>query len=996
MPSEQPKVDASQTRPAEKTPASTQRHHGDLQQMNPPFSYAQAAKGGSPSMPSTSSAGKARSETGEINGKRASSSETRRNSVLDSSKESTKRTASEGRTPEGNEFKVGQGIESTQSGGIKNAAEDAAEAVGQDTGQGNAKVDSTAEKPTVAGQSQPAASTPSSPEYGTTSTSTLPKEDDVFSTANGSSDSTSDKHSQTSQGESKTTEKDDIEKRQNMSASWDEEVPASAPILKEAAPPPVNVWQIRSQNQAKTKISVPTSQPKPTNVANGVGNAHSPIKGSESSSEQKKQDSRKRKPTSGLAEDQTSSGNGKDGIKIPGDTERSKVAAVAPPPPPGDAISWPTPENAVIDGKKKNQDRTEKVERDTSQAPKPHGKEKWVAVPYVPTAVFNTPLPQARRGGRGGARGGRDGEGRGRSNVHTGSSTEKPAVAGANQASTPIGGQDRGRVGATPTPGATTTSKPKRASSAGPITPREQRKPGDMIATEKRKDNEFMASKATVPNNNTNAFRRPSAPTTAKDSQGVQPVIGGQDRASSWTAAFAKSADEDKRFQYDSTETQGQPKAMGPERRNEATVKTPESIRDFQNMPSRERGEPRAERGRGGFRGRGGGNHAFFNGNASNGHGFQNGYPSQVQPPPSPSKGHSNHDRIPQTQYPFSQTHHQPRHHRNNSRSQSIPHSAQYSRFSNGHHGGPPQLANLQTDIANEYGYLPAHQGPMTAMPFTSYGEQPSVFGMVNLQMNYYFSVENLCKDMYLRSHMDSQGFVFLELLAKFNRIKQLTNDMELIRLACHHSQTVEYVNVDGIDRVRARDGWQQWVRKMEERDPSAQNDGPSLQSLSSYPRAYNYGPQPEERSVTSPRSNMMGNPDSAHYQPTNGIVPPPVYNPNVPAPHGLGSPVTKTPLSAAVSEFSPSARSTSSRNFTATDNHAQGTKMFTDAQVDNLHILVRKQLNQTTSIPPPFHSSSSRTFSNGSIDGRSINDELSKFAERQARPLTNGDTPER
>lgn len=910
--------------------------------------------------------------------------------MVDLNKGSTKRTASEGRTPEGNEFKVNQKTGPTHFGGTQNAAEDAVEAVGQDAGQETAKVDSNINKPTVAGQPQPTASTPSSPEYGTTSTSTLPKEDDVFSTANGSSDSTSDKHSQTSQGESKTTEKDDIEKKQNPSASWDEEVTASVPTLKEAAPPPVNVWQIRSQNQAKTKTSVPGSQSKPANSVNGVDSAHSPINGSESISEQKRQDSRKKKPISGLAEDQMSSGNGKDGNRIPGDTERNKAGAVAPPPPPGDAISWPTPENAVIDGKKKNQDRAEKVEKDTSQTPKPHGKEKWVAVPYVPTAVFNTPLPQARRGGRSGARGGRDGEGRGRTNVHSGSGSEKPAVAGANQASTPIGGQDRG------TPGTTTISRPKRASSAGPVTPREQRKPGDTTVNEKRKDSEFVASRATAANN-TNAFRRPSAPTSAKDSQGVQPVITGQDRASSWTAATARSADEDKRFQYDSTEVQGQPKAVGPERRYEAAVKSPDSVRDFQNMPGRERGEPRTERGRGGFRGRGGANHAFFNGNASNGHGHQNGYPSQMQPPLSPSKGHSNHDRMPpQAQYPSFPQNHQPRHHRNNSRSQSIPHSVQYSRFSNGHHGGPPQLANLQTDIANEYGYLPAHQGPMTAMPFTSYGEQPSVFGMVNLQMNYYFSVENLCKDMYLRSHMDSQGFVFLELLAKFNRIKQLTNDMELIRLACYHSQTVEYVNVDGIDRVRARDGWQQWVRKMEERDPSAQNDGPSLQSLSSYPQAYNYGTQPEERSMTSPKSNTMGKPDSVQYQPINGIVPAPAYNPVVPAAQGLNSPVTKTPLSAAVSEFSPSARSNSSRTYTATDNHSQGTKIFTDAQVDNLHILVRKQLNRATSSPPPFHSSSSRTFSNGSIDGRSINDELFKFTERQARPLTNGDTSQR
>ena len=285
----------------------------------------------------------------------------------------------------------------------------------------------------------------------------------------------------------------------------------------------------------------------------------------------------------------------------------------------------------------------------------------------------------------------------------------------------------------------------------------------------------------------------------------------------------------------------------------------------------------------------------------------------------------------------------------------------------------------------------------MSAMPFNSYGDQTSVFGMVNLQMNYYFSVENLCKDMYLRSHMDSQGFVFLDLLAQFNRIKQLTNDMELIRQACLHSQTVEYVHVDGIDRVRAREGWQQWVRKVEERDPSAQNEGPSLQSLSQYPQPFGHISSTEERQTVSPRSNVaVSTMDNAQYQSLNGIAP--TFDPglNTNESPRRDSLATKTPLSAAVSEFSPSARSTSLRNFSTPDHLAQGTSVFTDEQVENLRILLRRPLNSTASVNPPFHSSSSRTFSNGSIDGRSISDELSKFSERQIRPILNGDTTDR
>lgn len=50
---------------------------------------------------------------------------------------------------------------------------------------------------------------------------------------------------------------------------------------------------------------------------------------------------------------------------------------------------------------------------------------------------------------------------------------------------------------------------------------------------------------------------------------------------------------------------------------------------------------------------------------------------------------------------------------------------------------------------------------------------------------------------------------------------------------------------------------------------------------------------------------------------------------------------------------------------------------------------MVRRLVNPSAPLPPPFVSS--RTFSNGSIDGTTINDELSKFEERQPRSKING-----
>ena len=75
---------------------------------------------------------------------------------------------------------------------------------------------------------------------------------------------------------------------------------------------------------------------------------------------------------------------------------------------------------------------------------------------------------------------------------------------------------------------------------------------------------------------------------------------------------------------------------------------------------------------------------------------------------------------------------------------------------------------------------------------------------------------------------MDSQGFVALEFIAGFNRIKNLSPDIDVIRLVCQQSASIEYRTTEnGQDRLRRKDNWAQWVLDMAERDPSAQNEGP-------------------------------------------------------------------------------------------------------------------------------------------------------------------------
>lgn len=93
---------------------------------------------------------------------------------------------------------------------------------------------------------------------------------------------------------------------------------------------------------------------------------------------------------------------------------------------------------------------------------------------------------------------------------------------------------------------------------------------------------------------------------------------------------------------------------------------------------------------------------------------------------------------------------------------------------------------------------------------------------MVLNQCEYYFSIENLCKDLFLRKHMDAEGFVNLPILAKFNRLRAITMDYALIRDVCAMSTLIELrVQSGQYDKIRTIEGWEQWVLAESERDPS-------------------------------------------------------------------------------------------------------------------------------------------------------------------------------
>ncbi|XP_061998826.1 la-related protein 1C-like [Rosa rugosa] len=113
-------------------------------------------------------------------------------------------------------------------------------------------------------------------------------------------------------------------------------------------------------------------------------------------------------------------------------------------------------------------------------------------------------------------------------------------------------------------------------------------------------------------------------------------------------------------------------------------------------------------------------------------------------------------------------------------------------------------------------------QGPLVyfqqdpLVPFMAPPRHPLIFAGPDLQLHnkitnqidYYFSNENLIKDTFLRRNMDDQGWVRVKLIAGFNKVMNLTDNIQIILDALRMSTVVE---VQG-DKIRRRNDWMRWV----------------------------------------------------------------------------------------------------------------------------------------------------------------------------------------
>ncbi|GMK57820.1 hypothetical protein CspeluHIS016_0406540 [Cutaneotrichosporon spelunceum] len=99
---------------------------------------------------------------------------------------------------------------------------------------------------------------------------------------------------------------------------------------------------------------------------------------------------------------------------------------------------------------------------------------------------------------------------------------------------------------------------------------------------------------------------------------------------------------------------------------------------------------------------------------------------------------------------------------------------------------------------------MPPPPVPVTAVP----NIDPLRYWVLG-QVEYYFSIQNLVMDFFLRQQMDAEGWIDIAMIASFNRIKTLTADVAIVREVMALSSLLE---LDG-DRVRlSTSEWCRWV----------------------------------------------------------------------------------------------------------------------------------------------------------------------------------------
>ncbi|CUS13967.1 unnamed protein product [Tuber aestivum] len=623
-----------------------------------------------------------------------------------------------------------------------------------------------------------------------------------------------------------------------------------------------------------------------------------------------------------------------------GQQEKEPIGPALPPPV-TDTESWPTPETAQDEAEKYKKERTDKDKSSPSVA---RGNKVWVpAAELVPEYASSYKSP---RGGRGN-RSAREGGGRG-GGVSYQTGERGAYVSGSGPGAGSENERGRQGVGASAVRGGYQSGKGgKRATSAGGTPQRRDSKAALPVPTSERKRE--PAKDGTDPDSGPGQSVKPSV--AQGDGQPGGPGAKAADQVGSTLQGESRQPNEGQDRNYQNGQNFHHNSERVPYRsfhnRSDHTAAEGGS-----SHPPRDRGmEPR---GRGGYRGRNGN---FYGSQYSNNHhsgGHQAGSGSYNSTSQHFHPGHTN------GQYSSQNPQASGRSYRGSSRAQSLPNPAVYNRFPNPHMQSPPFMP---FQIPYGYEMVPPGEAPMVGIAFPPLSE-------ITNQINYYFSVDNLCKDMYLRKHMDNDGYVALSFIAKFNRVRSLTQDVNILRDACMQSQDLYLVPGPDDWYLRKAEGWDKWILAEEEREPSArgsrvwpdprilglQNGVPGEMSGSAPP----FNPDPR-------RNRSMGTIAviAPSFIPSGGVYPQ--------SAGGMAS--YGTPLSAEVPEFSPSFANVNGLSHAFVPQHVD--QEFPDSDVDQLIIVVKRPAGESKPSSPDASPSKSRsngiaspTLANGDISG--------------------------
>jgi len=728
-------------------------------------------------------------------------------------------------------------------------------------------------------------------------------------------------------------------------ADKEEKEPQKPVILSEAPIPSVNIWHKRREAQAAKTPSAPaaSSQSATSTQTGPVDDSKKrttteevdATAGALNGTSGEKPQPRKSVDFSRIA-DQLPRRSGPRGSRVHEKDEKSGAEAL---PSVADATLWPDVKSAVAaDEKKKPQEKTERVEKEAQESeagPSKRSKKEWVAIPYVPTVNFQTPMPQRSSKPRGGARGGREtGTTRGaHSNAaHSNAapateSTSDKAQSTANAAPAkegrPRDGSGGTRANSLP------PSASKRASIDASFT-RDGRKPSAPAASDIRRElaSESQSVSRTLNKKCRDALFRKTLFANHEETKQSGPGKAENGRVGRSDIGHASSEQQSQSASRSFSDQRREAGFKGFEGHKEAGIPTPKE----HGFAARDRAEGQG-RGRGGYRGRGGHN-------ASIGGHQQSPYSVNGQYPVHPLPGRQNGPYSPPAHQSAFGNAYGAGSGRGGGRGSGRGGSGASSWVkSNGAGPGRMASANAPYDFQMpQYATYPPMQLPAV--------HDPSVIPLLTAQIEYYLSVDNLCKDVFLRKHMDSQGFVPFDLIAGFQRVKTLAPDAEHIRIACEVSDKMDYViGEDSRERLRLRDLWDRFVLPVEDREEEARNEGPMsfyVRSRHSRP-AYAAAPMlPVGYHATSPtmypgtfptEEQMYQQPylNGAHYDAgmNGGDMNGHHYAP-------------ETQLSATVPEFSPSLQQVP---FTL-----EGATTFSDEQVDSLMIVVEKKESCSTS----------------------------------------------